>query len=55
MQFRNIFWGVLLILAGSLFYIRDTTMPDIMRYFWPAIFITAGGLLLIRNQIKEKN
>jgi membrane-bound ClpP family serine protease len=49
MDFKNIFWGVLLIIIGSLFLVEELTTFDFGRFFWPIILITTGGLLLLRN------
>lgn len=49
MNFRNIFWGVILIITGSLFLIEELTAFDFGRFFWPIIMITTGGLLLLRH------
>ncbi len=54
MNFRNLFWGIILIVVGLFFFIQETTDLSLSRYFWPLLFITAGGLLLVRNQIREK-
>lgn len=51
MNFKNIFWGVVLIIAGSLFLVEELTSFDFGRFFWPVIMITSGGLLLLRNYI----
>ncbi|WP_439556508.1 LiaI-LiaF-like domain-containing protein [Dyadobacter sp.] len=51
MNFRNIFWGVILIVAGSLFLVEELTAFDFGRFFWPIILITTGGLLLLRNYL----
>jgi membrane-bound ClpP family serine protease len=55
MNFRNTFWGVLLIVAGSLFLIEELTDFDFGRYFWPIIMIVSGGLLLLRQSISAGN
>jgi membrane-bound ClpP family serine protease len=55
MNFRNIFWGVVLIIAGSLFLVEELTSFDFGRFFWPVIMITSGGLLLLRNYINTSN
>lgn len=52
MNYKDIFWGVLLIVAGSFFAIRDLTYLEIGKYFWPVMFITAGVLLLIKNNLR---
>jgi hypothetical protein len=49
MNYKDIFWGVLLIVTGAFFAIRDLTDLEIGKYFWPVVFITAGCLLLIKN------
>lgn len=51
MNFRNIFWGVILIIAGSLFLIEELTSFDFGRFFWPIILIATGALLLLRNYL----
>ena len=53
MNFRNIFWGVILIIAGSLFLIEELTSFDFGRFFWPIILITTGALLLFRNYLNS--
>jgi membrane-bound ClpP family serine protease len=53
MNFKNIFWGVVLIIAGSLFLVEELTSFDFGRFFWPIIMITSGGLLLLRNYINS--
>jgi membrane-bound ClpP family serine protease len=52
MNFRNIFWGVILIITGSLFLVEELTEFDFGRFFWPIILISTGGLLLLRNFVK---
>ncbi|WP_353717811.1 DUF5668 domain-containing protein [Dyadobacter sp. 676] len=49
MNFKNIFWGVILIVTGSLFLVEELTDFDFGRFFWPIILIVTGGLLLLRN------
>lgn len=51
MNFKNVFWGILLIVVGSLFLIQEVTQIDFGPYFWPIIMITAGGLLLLKNTL----
>jgi membrane-bound ClpP family serine protease len=51
MSFRNIFWGVVLVITGSLFLVEELTSFDFGRFFWPIIMITSGVLLLLRNYI----
>ena len=53
MKFKNIFWGVILIIAGSLFLVEELTSFDFGRFFWPIIMITSGGLLLLRSYINS--
>ncbi|MEO6283632.1 MAG: DUF5668 domain-containing protein [Dyadobacter sp.] len=49
MNFRNIFWGVILIITGALFLVEELTAFDFGRFFWPIILIVTGGLLLLKN------
>ncbi|WP_247231267.1 LiaI-LiaF-like domain-containing protein [Telluribacter sp. SYSU D00476] len=49
MTFRNTFWGVMLIVAGSMFLIEELSSIDFGRYFWPVILIVSGVLLLFRH------
>ena len=53
MKFKNIYWGVTLIIAGSLFLVEELTSFDFGRFFWPIIMITSGGLLLFRSYINS--
>jgi membrane-bound ClpP family serine protease len=55
MNFRNIFWGVILIITGSLFLVEELTDFDFGRFFWPIILIVTGGLLLVRNFLNSDN
>lgn len=55
MNFRNIFWGVILIITGSLFLVEELTDFDFGRFFWPIILIVTGGLLLLRNFLDSDN
>ncbi|MCE7044166.1 LiaI-LiaF-like domain-containing protein [Dyadobacter sp. CY312] len=52
MNFKNIFWGVILIIVGSLFLVEELTDFDFGRFFWPIIMIVSGGLLLLKNFLK---
>ncbi|CAG4993342.1 hypothetical protein DYBT9275_01153 [Dyadobacter sp. CECT 9275] len=49
MTFRNIFWGIILIITGTLFLVEELTDFDFGRFFLPIILITTGALLLARN------
>ena len=51
MNFRNTFWGVMLIVVGGLFLIEELSDFDFGRYFLPVILIVSGGLLLLRHQL----
>jgi membrane-bound ClpP family serine protease len=53
MNFKNIFWGIILIIAGSLFLVEELTGFDFKGYFWPVILIISGALLLLRNYISS--
>jgi hypothetical protein len=53
MNYKDIFWGVLLIVIGSFFAIRDLTDLEIGKYFWPVILITAGALLLFKSNLRS--
>ena len=53
MNFRNIFWGVILIITGSLLLVEELTAFDFGKFFWPIILITTGGLLLLRNVVNS--
>ncbi|HEV7350740.1 LiaI-LiaF-like domain-containing protein [Telluribacter sp.] len=53
MNFRNTFWGVILIVVGSLFLIEELSDFDFGRYFWPIILIVSGALLLLRQTISS--
>jgi Na+-translocating ferredoxin:NAD+ oxidoreductase RnfD subunit len=51
MDFKNIFWGIILIMMGSLFLLEELTGFDFKGYFWPIILIISGALLLLRHYI----
>jgi membrane-bound ClpP family serine protease len=53
MNFRNTFWGVMLIVVGSLFLIEELYDFDFGKYFLPIILIVSGGLLLVRHQFNS--
>jgi membrane-bound ClpP family serine protease len=53
MNFRNTFWGVILIVVGSLFLLEEFTTIDFGRFFLPILLIVAGALLLLRHQFKS--
>ena len=53
MNFKNIFWGVMLIVVGALFLIQELTDFDFGNYLTPIIMIVAGGLLLVKNFLKS--
>jgi membrane-bound ClpP family serine protease len=53
MNFKNIFWGIILIIMGSLFLVEELTGFDFKGYFWPVILIISGALLLLRNYISS--
>lgn len=51
MNFRNTFWGIMLIVVGTLFLIEEFSNFDFGRYFLPVILIVSGGLLLLRHRL----
>lgn len=51
MNFRSTFWGIMLIVVGSLFLIEELSDFDFGRYFLPIILIISGALLLVRHQL----
>lgn len=51
MNFRNTFWGIMLIVVGTLFMIEEFSNFDFGRYFLPVILIVSGGLLLLRHRL----
>jgi uncharacterized membrane protein HdeD (DUF308 family) len=53
MNFKNIFWGVILIVIGALLLVEELTSFDFGRFFWPIILIVTGGLLLLRNFVNS--
>lgn len=54
MNFKNTFWGIMLIVVGSLFLVEEFTNFDFGRYFLPIILIASGGLLLLRHQLGSR-
>ncbi|WP_373514528.1 LiaI-LiaF-like domain-containing protein [Persicitalea sp.] len=55
MNFKNTFWGILLIVVGVLFLVEEFSNFDFGRYFLPIILIVSGGLLLLRHQLGAGN
>jgi len=54
MNFKNTFWGIILIVVGILFLVEEFSDFDFGRYFLPIILIVSGGLLLLRHQLGSK-
>jgi uncharacterized membrane protein HdeD (DUF308 family) len=54
MNFKNTFWGIILIVVGILFLVEEFSDFDFGRYFLPIILIVSGGLLLLRHQLGTK-
>ncbi len=50
MRFRHFFWGVMLIITGALFLVREFTGFSFGRYLVPVILIAVGGLFLLKGQ-----
>ena len=53
MNFRNTFWGIMLIVVGSLFLIEELSDFDFGKFFLPIILIVSGALLLVRHQFNS--
>jgi lia operon protein LiaF len=52
-QSRNLFWGIILIIAGALFLLQNAGLLDIhdvLYRYWPVILILLGLRLLVRKQ-----
>lgn len=48
MRRDNIFWGTVLILLGTLFFLqRQGIIPSIVPYIWPIALILVGGWLIL--------
>jgi hypothetical protein len=48
MRRDNIFWGTVLILLGTLFFLqRQGIIPSIVPYIWPLALILVGGWLIL--------
>lgn len=52
MNYKDIFWGILLIVIGAFFAVRESIDIEIGKYFWPVVLITSGVLLLVKNTIR---
>lgn len=55
MNFKNTFWGIMLIVIGILFFIEELSDFNFGRYFLPVILIISGALLLLRHQFKSNS
>lgn len=53
MNYRDVFWGVILIVTGAFFAARDMMDIEIGSYFWPVVMITAGVLLLLKRNLRD--
>src|SRR5512138_1425750 len=48
MKRDNIFWGIVLILAGVLLYLQSQgIVTDVFRYFWPLLLILIGSWIIL--------
>lgn len=48
MRRDNLFWGIVLILIGLLFFLQaQGIIGNVFRYFWPLMLILAGGWLIL--------
>jgi len=59
MRRDNIFWGSVLIVLGTLFFLqRQGIIPSIVPYLWPLALILFGGWLILsvywRPEAREK-
>jgi len=57
MKFRNIFWGIILILVGVLFTLENLNIIDFDWYnlwrLWPVVLVLWGvSILPVKNMIK---
>ena len=54
MNYQSTFWGVILVLIGSLLLMRELfDWFDFERFFWPALFIVGGALLIFKDKLKK--
>lgn len=52
MRRGNIFWGVMLIVLGSLFFLqRSGVIADVFGWFWPVFIMMLGGWILFSRMI----
>lgn len=48
MKRDNLFWGIVLILLGLLFYLQARGLvTNVFRYFWPLMLILVGGWIIL--------
>src|SRR5512133_1776434 len=48
MRRDNIFWGIVLILVGALFYLQTQGyITDVFKYFWPLALIIVGAWIIL--------
>ncbi|TDB68054.1 LiaF transmembrane domain-containing protein [Arundinibacter roseus] len=53
MNFKNVFWGIMLIVIGTLFLVEELSDFDFGSYFLPIVLIVSGGMLLIKHQFSS--
>jgi uncharacterized membrane protein YhdT len=54
MNAKSTFWGLLLVLIGSLLLMRELfDWFDFERYFLPILFIAGGLLLIFRDKLRD--
>lgn len=55
MKYKNIIWGVILIIIGTMFLIEEFIDFNFDRFFWPIILIASGLMLLLKYFLRSKD
>jgi uncharacterized membrane protein len=54
MNTQSIFWGVMLVILGTLLLMREFfDWFDFERYILPVLLIAAGAMLIFRDKLKR--
>jgi hypothetical protein len=49
-KMKKVFWGVLILLFGALWYLRDTG-TIVLEPFWPIVIMLVGLVVLLKGML----
>ena len=53
MEFKNIFWGTILIILGALLLFQELFDIELKRFFWPVLLIAGGAVLIFKDKFNN--